>query len=386
MFVSEIGTTFSDIWTGPLVVAAAGFIAFAPTVGRPGVLLLAAGVLLGASTGVKLTNGVFALAGTVCVLAACIGYRRLMLPALLFAAGGLLGFGVTGGAWAYRLWFNFGSPVFPFFNAIFGSPDYDASNIKDGRFGASSILDVVLGPWQAATGKLATSEVPFRDGRFLILVMLGAAAALAPARRQPARPGLLRLLGLFLVVAYAAWYVMFGIQRYALPLEILAGPCCILLMIRLLPSRTVALVAVLLAGGLASWTRMDSWGRVPWGERWQVVEMPASMGDTQLFVFLDEPPWPIASTAVALPRAASFVRLGGHVPLHSGGIFDRRLRSILAQLRGRAARSLLAASSVPEKAQEQMVRYGLRLTDDCVPLTVQYQAFRSCRIEWMPSG
>ncbi|SHK17786.1 Protein of unknown function [Roseomonas rosea] len=381
MFLSEIGTTFSDIWTAPAVVLAAGLIAMSPSSQNSKYLLAIAGVLLGVAAAVKLTNGSFALAGAVCVIFLKIRTDISWTAFVCFVVGGLIGFGLVGGEWAFRLWTNFSNPVFPFFNGLFRSPDFYFHNIKDERFGASGIVDLLAAPWQAAVGTLETAEIKFRDARMLLLVAL--AVCVAFHHQRHARPSnYLAVFGVFYVSSYLLWYVFFGIQRYMLPLEILAGPICVLLINRLCQPRQAVMLAAALTIGLASWTRTGTWGRVEWAAAWQSPQLSDGIDGTRLFVFLDPPPIPVASAVLALPASASYIRLGGHVPLVRGTTFHRRATTIVDRLRNAKAKALIVDRPIPAIALSQLQQMGLALTQACTRIVIQHLSLQACDLKW----
>lgn len=136
LFLSFLGTTWAEYLCSCFVIAALlpllsetddGRLA---TGWRP---LLLASLSMGAACGLKLTNLVYAIGLTAALLAVT---PRVMLRwrGLVYAAGGSLGFLVTGGFWAVELWRELGNPMFPFFNAVFGSPMFGPTNFADQRF------------------------------------------------------------------------------------------------------------------------------------------------------------------------------------------------------------------------------------------------------------
>src|SRR5438046_6223933 len=98
--LSQAGTTFNEIQTGALVLAAVWLLAReleleTGTLPRATVVVFA-GALLGAAAGLKFTSGIFAIAAGL-ALPASISLRRWLATASLLGAGGVAGFATGGG-------------------------------------------------------------------------------------------------------------------------------------------------------------------------------------------------------------------------------------------------------------------------------------------------
>jgi hypothetical protein len=156
------------------------------------------------AVGLKLTMAPFGLGLPVLLLALHWSGRgartvRLVLRQTLAQAAGFL---LVAGFWMVHLARTFGSPIFPFYNGVFGSPYYPADSGDDGRFGASGPIDLLVLPLRLADaagsnadpGGLQTSELPSADLRWLAWVLLGrdgvGSRSRGPTRRShwPRRP------------------------------------------------------------------------------------------------------------------------------------------------------------------------------------------------------
>lgn len=92
-------------------------------------LLLLSGFILGSAVGLKYTAGVFALPLVITFL---IFYKQFTNPVksfLFLISGCFLGFLITDGFWLYKLFIQFGNPVYPYFNWLFHSNHTDVSNV-----------------------------------------------------------------------------------------------------------------------------------------------------------------------------------------------------------------------------------------------------------------
>jgi hypothetical protein len=277
MMMTELGATQGDVppaillsWALYLVLSV-----LADQAVRPGRRAVLAGVLVGAAMALKYT--VFYIAPGLLVVAAFLMVAGMRRSALLFLLSSFVATLVLCAPWALVLQANVGSPVFPFFNAIFQAPRYPAVDFHDDRFGVNSIVGLLELPIRQGLYTLSTSEIANRDDRWVIGIIVTGLAVVVTALRS-CRPGTrdrwrahlpgLALL-MFWVVSYVAWAWELGIQRYAIPLECLALPVivtgAVLLVPRLLTSRSSLVLLILLAAVLARTTNIVDFGRRPMG-------------------------------------------------------------------------------------------------------------------------
>jgi hypothetical protein len=236
--IAEIGTTFYDAVGAAGVLLAMLLLARHTLDGDTGLRrVILAGVVMGVITGLKLTNGVYAVGFAVAVpfLNPDRPSRALVCTAV-FAASALAGLSATGGMWMLHLWHTFGDPVFPYFNNIFHSPLAPLTDARDARFFPHGWVETVFYPFVFTFHPLRTIEVAMRDFRFLAFFLaVPAGALLLFANRHRVRsPDENRRRAVFvflligLTVSYAGWLAVFAIRRYGLVFEMLA-PLMILL-------------------------------------------------------------------------------------------------------------------------------------------------------------
>ncbi len=140
-------------------------------------------------------------------------------PIILLLLGGLLAIAICGG-WNLYLALRWGNPIFPFFNGIFQSPYFDDYNWRDNRWGFNTGLDVIGYIFGSVQPTTTTLELPFADARyaivFLLLLPLGLVAKFGTYKTS--------FVLLFIVISsFSIWTILFGYQRYLLPVEILLG-------------------------------------------------------------------------------------------------------------------------------------------------------------------
>jgi len=225
MFLTQVGTSFSDPLTSILVIAGLLVLYWSSSY-----RFLLSGLLVGAAVGLKLTCAPFAVGLAVALLA---GWRSWDLSVgryLGLALGGILGVALTAGYWSWLLYVETGNPLFPFYNEIFKSSLYEHVNFYDPRYLPESLLDAISYPFQWVIGRYPSSDWPFRDARFalaalgliLALVSLGLRRRREPHERETVDRDF-HFFAIFFVVSFAVWIMVWGVSRYITVLELLTG-------------------------------------------------------------------------------------------------------------------------------------------------------------------
>ncbi|NPU64847.1 DUF2029 domain-containing protein [Bradyrhizobium sp. 83012] len=334
MALSEVGTSFADILAALPILAGVGLIfSDDDELGRRFVL---AGLLIGAATGLKLTNATFLIGAGVSLLLVARPLRAI----LAFAAGSAIAGVVTAGPWALKMARDFGSPLYPFYNSIFRSPDAPLGSIADTRFMPQGVLDALAYPFYWAIGRHPSSESPFRDPRFAVVILLLMAVIVTGLwQRREVLSLRDRRFIVFGWVSYALWMHAFSIQRYLIPLELLAAPLIVLLLTRLIdawrergapegPSRGVQAVTVASALAIALASQPSDWTRRPWSDPYQ-PRLAAALQRPAAFLMLHKP---LGYLVPLLPAGSRFYQLSEIVvPIVPGGVLDRRIRSGLSE-------------------------------------------------------
>lgn len=352
VFLSELGNTMGDNLTAPLVLGAL-LLALGPGGPRR---WLAAGVLVGLATGLKLTNAVYAvgLAATLLVLPSR-GERRLA-PVLLVGLGGLAGLLLTTGYWFWHLWQAFGNPLFPQFGALLPNPLAASGGVADLRFLPRGLGERLAWPLVFTLDPSRIGDSPVRQIAWPVLyaLFLGWPAVAAWRRRRGAAPPPLdepaRRLAGFVAISFVVWMSVFSIHRYLVPIEMLAPLLCWLLLRHLLPARwsgraAAWVVAAIAAVGLGGYGQ--DWGHASWAARAFRVEMPAlpagaATRGTVLLVGGEPMAWRIPF----LPEGMAYVGIGGSFPAGPG--YAPRVREILRE-HGGSAWAMLPAADPPRR-------------------------------------
>ena len=371
MTMTELGSTMGDILPAVLV-AWALYLLLSVLSGQP---LRAerraslAGALVGIAVALKFTvayiaPGLLAIA----VVLVFAGKRRSAWLFLLVAPTVAV---ILYAPWALVLQSQTGSPVFPLFNAIFQAPRYPAVNFQDTRFPVSSLLDLALLPIRQGLGTSATSELTFRDVRWVMAILaVGLAIGVAASRafrtgarpRGSAHPPGLALLA-FWCVSYVAWAVVFGVQRYAVLLEVLALPVIAIgvssALPRLITTRISLPIVILLAVLLAGTTQIADFGRRPM--EWAPVVPTETVGPLARYDAIV-----IGSDPLAFMRAVVREAPGSSSQVWVGKPFNEADLVVAEEaLRGRSV-AILFYSDQSATATDVASSLGLRLTDECL--------------------
>jgi hypothetical protein len=284
-----VGTSFADALTSVLLLAALWLTAESlPAASRPGSLklLAVAACLAGIAVAARVHNAIFVLALGGALLLVRFPDSRMWLRYVAVFAGACAGAWLLSFApWAWRVYREFGNPIFPLFNGFFASADYPAVNLRFVGFVPQSAGDLLLLPFRMATyQEWRFGEKPFPDVRPALLVLSAAAGVLALMYRkltatieakEPSQAR--RLVLVFFAIGALLWLVTSSNSRYGMPLFLLAGPVCGVLLYRFLPLRYVYVVvgaAVLWqVGQQQMYFTQYRWASGPWAERyfdWQV--------------------------------------------------------------------------------------------------------------------
>lgn len=367
MTLSEVGTSFADITTALPILAG---VALLLTDDEPHARrLAAAGLLLGAAAGLKLTNATFVIGAAVSLILV----SRPLVAILCFGAGGIAGGLATGGAWAFKLWRDFGSPLFPFYNDIFRAPEAPPVSIRDTRFMPRDLLDALAYPFRWLIGEHPSSEDPFRDPRFAaVIILLLLTLAVAALRRVSVLGHRDKQFLLLFGTSYALWMLAFSIHRYAIALELLSAPLIVLLIIRLMQAlrpgpaamteRSGPLQATIAAAALAIalWSKPADWQHRPWSDPYR-PQLAQALRTPATFLLLQKP---LGYIVPLLPEGSRAYQLAEIVtPIKPGGVLDGRVRAGLANpLPGGAWALFLAESPAGNAAQlDRLSAYGLEI-------------------------
>ncbi len=340
IFLVELGTTFNDaIVSVPLLAALLQLLKADESRLRP---LFAAGLFAGVAAALKLTQAPFLLACGLGALVLCRSPRSAARSMGVFGAGAAIGLTLAGGYWAYRLWREFGNPVFPFFNGIFASPDFAPVSVKHARFLGDDLFDALALPFRMADPRTGVySETSAPDVRFaialLLTVWLVVVSARSAAKPVGANGEATSRRVLPLVVAFwcgfAAWAVVSANGRYLMPLALACGPILVWLIATVVQSRRARvciLAGIFATQGMGIVLAADArWSTVPWSDAgWFAISVPQGFQQRKaLYLSLDHQPAAFLA-AFAAPQAG-FVNVVGQNALAPDGPGGARVARLI---------------------------------------------------------
>lgn len=374
VFWATVGTSFLDpLLTVPMLAGVLLFLGARNGDAQPRAAW--AGILFGAAAALKYSNALFALAAVALVARA--------RPFIAYTAGVALGVAAFGGFWFLALYREFGNPVFPLLNAWFRSPDFPPLNMAGERFAPQDLADALLFPFRMASHTSMTyAEISAPDIRYaalcIVAAALGANAMLRRRYAQNSAAGLgaadMRLLAFF-ALASALWIWTSANGRYGLFVLLLAGPCLVRLVDRLLPlgigraALCLLLLAQIVACTTVSTTRWFVTER--WSRQWFPFAVP-ERAKNEPALYLTVEAQAMGVIVPFLHPGSSFMNLRGQHSLSPGW---KRVGTILAhhegpvRVLGRGLRMRAGKSPRPDVIDaydSTLLRFGYRIDpSDC---------------------
>ena len=396
ILLDQLGTSYADILTAEIVLSSWLLLVLAvrtPNAAR----VICAGLLLGAATGLKLTNSLHALSACVLLLFMPTTWRVKARLSVGFFAALAVSFVVVTLPWAIQLQHHFGNPFFPLFNNIFRSPQFPTASVTDTRFVPGSLAQALLRPFAIALpAAFVDDEFPSPDLRYALLLILALIMLVRWAwqrlRRSPrssasegaaASNGFAALTSAFLV-DWVLWLRITGNGRYFLAMACVAGVLCIVLTWRIFSVRSRAL-AIVLTLVFAMQVVQLAFGTVyrssvPWdGGPWYEVSIPAALKRTpNLYFMLGELSQSFLDPFFA--KGSGFINPDGDYVVGAGGANGARVQTLIREYAGRIRVGEMAGEFVlsPPKelpdlahANDTLAQFGLGVdTTDCSTVIV----------------
>lgn len=277
--------------------------------------LFFAGLLAGASVGLKLTIMTYAFGLAVAVFFCSHTMRRRFIHTAFLGAGLASGFLLCGGYWMWRMWHYGRNPLFPYFNQFFQSPLLLEGSYRDTGFIPGTWLTAWFFPFFFSFDSYYVAEWSFRDAHVLAAYVLVpvTAALLLFKRANRAAPVSSRkavFLFVFSAASYLVWLRLFSIYRYLIPLEMLT-PLLIATAVLLWPirlrTRVVAIVGVL---AITQYFVKLPVFRLSWDREYVSVQVP-KLEDPQRTMVLFAGVAPMSFVIPYFPREIPFLRVDG---------------------------------------------------------------------------
>lgn len=223
LFLTEVGTSFTDAPTAGLVLFSAGLML--PGGPHARIRPFLAGALAGLACALKFTNVPMAAATGVMALLCAGGVRQGLRHALWYAAGVLLIFVLAYGYWGVRLYMQFGNPFFPLLlNEWFRAPEYVPASVSLDRFRPLTWAEFLLRPvYMLDPVANVYTELRAPDARYLVLIVLAAVYAVIRRKVSQERRRAINAALVWTLAAWVTWLLTSGNGRYAIPLAMMAG-------------------------------------------------------------------------------------------------------------------------------------------------------------------
>lgn len=134
--------------------------------------LIIAGLLIGVSIGLKLTQMVYAIGFVVALNVFNDSWRVKFKAMATMGLSILTGIIISSGHWMYQMWSKFESPLFPFYNKIFNSPYFHNSNIIDVQYLPRGFIQALFYPFFFFSDNHYTRPQETNDIRFAMIYLL----------------------------------------------------------------------------------------------------------------------------------------------------------------------------------------------------------------------
>jgi hypothetical protein len=371
--IAETGTSYGDSVMSLPVLAAVWLILkhrerFAESFRRGWPVAAGAGVLVGATLGVKLPFAVYAVGICAAFFGLRLPFARRFWLAFIFGLGVLAGAALTSGFWMLEMWERYRNPLFPYFNQFFNSPWGAVGSYRDERFIPKHLAMWLLFPFWFNYDPIRVGEIPFRDLRFSVLLVRwiwircrSRATAPHPEAAAPGRPPVTGFFVVFVVASFVVWMKLFGIYRYIVVCEMLAPIALFLFLGPLFRQRRRQVHAALAVFAFLLLTlQPGDWGRKPWAGTYFGFTPPRLTDPADTIVLLTGHD-AVAYMIPFFPPQVRFLRIQGYVtgPSDTPNETDRLMRRAIEAHAG----PLYILHRVYEKwhAEMALADYRLRL-------------------------
>ncbi len=237
-------------------------------------------------------------------------------------------------------------------------------------------------------GQYPGNELPFRDIRSVVLICLGALAGQRAIRRHDMQADgpkpdnamesvAQRRLLIFYAVSFVVWLYLLGIQRYIIPLELLAGPILVLILVPLVSARSIAVISTSIAVLSLITLRIPDWDHIGWGQSWYAV--PAAK-TSRVSISSAIGRLPISCQDFHRIRAFSVSKISGYGRPAPAPLSSKRIEEPLRSARGGI--KLIFAPPIPTLAREVVGSYSLDIGRTCRPFPDRVRSLKlECDIE-----
>jgi len=402
-FISELGNTMNDNLVSLFVLSPILILVQSSKIiskkDSPDLFqIVMAGLIMGLGVGLKQTIGIFALASALALLRLHVSWLDRFKSLVVYGSSGLIGGIITAGYWSWKLWSRFGNPFFPFYNDIFKSPYFTSTPFNWDLFLPNQPWKYLVWPLLFSRDGSLVNPLQFFDIRFALLYLLCLAWLLLTIRKyvlsgnqKPVvkseymfdlKSGNYVLT--FFLVSFVLWMIQFSNYRYMISLEILVPLCFLIILERMISTKTIqpyiAISAVVLT---LIFFRPFDWGRLAWDSSYFSVDTSRfDTSENAMVIMLGRSP-----TSYLIPEFPvnfRFVRPEGNIPTYVDSHGNIRLRRDDEQKFFIEIKTLLGQHTGPLyilynkeeqniQPEESLLRLGMTMTPaikNCFLLTI----------------
>lgn len=263
---------------------------FSKRIFSPWIIFLSA-FLAASAFGLKYTCAPFAVGLSAAFLFNFFRREQSAKIFLFFASGLLTGFLATNGIFMYRLWIQYGNPLFPFYNKLFLSPYFAAENFADRHFCPVGLWHYLSFPFTWVKPSITVGEYHLADAHiayaYVSFFILSLLLCFKKIKTPFSRKAMISVL-LFTGVYYAAWLYAYCILRYAVILEAITGFLIVGACAMIFRKKLAQFVAFSLALLLLMTMHLPDWGHVDFSDKAVAVDVP-QIEENSLVIFFGSP-------------------------------------------------------------------------------------------------
>lgn len=225
MFLAQVGESMHDNFIAILQLCS--FYLILIYIRRCNIKYLAlSSIICGVSFGLKMTSAAVIPALFLLVV---IYSKRKIIPIAVFSLFNLLGFLISDGLWAYKLYKYYKNPFFPFVNNVFKSPYAltDSHATRDMYFFNFHGLEKILYPfyfsdnfYRVASAGNAHSVVNYNALLCFFVLIMYYISQLSSENKILKKD--FNILSIFYIVFFYTWQYTFGVYRYFMACEVLS--------------------------------------------------------------------------------------------------------------------------------------------------------------------
>lgn len=400
-----LGSTFSDLFIAGFQLLSLFYLVLASR-GNYWKNLFLSGFFMGAAAGFKYVYAIYCLPLGGAVLLMFFRQGKNLFKALLACVlGGVVGFLSADGWWAYKLYIEFGSPTFPYFNGVFSSDFYFDVSYPIDRFRKDDIFEILSFPFRVALPEpYYYSEVISPDVRLIvsfIFIVVSICVVVFFRGKFKFTPVALSLLTFF-VSSFFIWAWISGNGRYAIILLFIAPVVSMLAVYRIFSERVhricwgvvlvVQFCVIVIAG-------VPRWSPIEWADEWYPYEVPVEL-TLKPALFLSGEVISFSFLAGKVHSDSSFVTARGQVPFPDLPVTIERLEKLIQSVEGgdiwglsyypldEGASPAYTGSLSNEKV---FSRLGFSLINECYEIEPYYSqvgmapvAIAACKLKYDP--